>query len=321
MKRLRRVRGNSPLTTTRYSRGNSKGFTLVELLVVIGIIALLISILLPSLNKARETANRVKCGSNLRTIGQAIALYYNDSKQISYPRTVYYQGGTNASGYSVSDYGYATSGAAATNPALQDPFTLPTGIANFPQDCINNVPQAYYLLLRTEQITAPIFVCPSSNAAPDTFGGGINSSANQINFTNLGANLSYSFANPYPDNYASGSGYRLNENIDPSFALAADINPGTQGNGGADNVILVTSSSSGTDMRNGNSNNHGKDGQNVLYADFHVEFQNNPFVGVDRDNIYTRGGASMGLAADQEDLVASPYAANDSVLLPTDDDY
>jgi len=45
----------------------------------VGQSALMMSILLPSLNRARETANRVKCASNLRQIGQAILLYSNDN--------------------------------------------------------------------------------------------------------------------------------------------------------------------------------------------------------------------------------------------------
>src|SRR5580765_2594092 len=67
------------------------GFTLVELLVVIGIITLLVGILLPALNKARRSANTVKCAANLRAIGQLVADYTTRFRG-TYPASFIYAG-------------------------------------------------------------------------------------------------------------------------------------------------------------------------------------------------------------------------------------
>jgi prepilin-type N-terminal cleavage/methylation domain-containing protein len=300
-------------------------FTLVELLVVVGIIAVLIGILVPVASRARESANRVKCAGNLRSVGQLLTSYAAANKG-NYPRTFY-----DAKKIPMQFTDAVPTSAAPYQPkgaTSSEPFSGTTGSVG-----PNNVPAALFLLIRTQGTTTSLavdqahlganyeaiapetFICPSAgDVMADPFEGGGNrgNAKRHSNFSWLPTNLSYSYANPYPD--AQNRSYRLNSGeMINDFVVAADYNPGKSG---SYDVTAVTEASPSAEMRKGNSANHKGTGQNVLYGDGRVSFETTPFCGKNRDNIYTVSGSTDGKVTTSTTIVGSPAWQWDSVVLP-----
>jgi prepilin-type N-terminal cleavage/methylation domain-containing protein/prepilin-type processing-associated H-X9-DG protein len=277
---------------------HGSGFTLVELLVVIGIIALLISMLLPVVSRAREHANVLKCASNLRQIGIGMIIYSSAEHDGAFPRAVY-----------------------NPNQHLQldnAGYLVPDTFGNSGYVGENNVPASLFLLMKHQQLSPALFICPSTEGVP-----GFATSDPQLssNWERIPDNLSYSLAAPYPSPAGAADGFAWKNTLGSEFALAADINPGTRGGSNpANNVVGPVHAAATRQMAAANSNNHGNKGQNVLYGDGHIEFQTTPYCGAMhangfRDHIYTAGATDGGICDD----TALPVDAKDSVLLPTDD--
>ena len=298
-----RLFSRSQTTCARAKRHRRRSaFTFIELLVVVLLFVLGSTFVVSCARRGHGDNSRVRCASNLRQIGQAILLYSNDNRG-AYPRMI-------ASAVKEGQEPVPTWGTGA--PATQ-PFLDP----NRPAD--NDVTAALFLLLRTQDITSDVFVCPSvADQDKDTYGASPNAPSpttwpvHRSNFSDVNQNLSYSYQNPYPRQKAIEAGFKLNNAIGAEFAVAADKNPGMSGGDSLakDNVFAPTSTSSAKDMKQANTRNHDRDGQNILYGDGHVGWESNPFVGVNRDNIYTTADGKIN---------ASPVDANDSILLPTDD--
>jgi prepilin-type N-terminal cleavage/methylation domain-containing protein len=274
-----------------------KGFTLVELLVVIGIIAVLLGLLLPALNAVRRAAQKVLCGTNLSGLGRAIMLYANDHNQ-DYPRAGI-----------AGNCKWGLTGEIRDYDAQDGKQYSPSGVT---------ITSSLFLLVKYADVSPKQFVCKGDVGTKEfklsDAGENLSKDVKDItyvwDFGDIGDTAlfpgrynSYAFHDPYEYNDESYEGYPLGSYSSPSCPLMADRNPYLDknaegyidGKGGEKKPEWGGADTSATpaipdhyldDDLTGNAAAHQRDGQNVLFNDAHVRFEDFPNVGLARDNIW-----------------------------------
>ncbi len=290
-------------------RKERSGFTLIELLVVVAIIALLISILLPSLARARELAKRTTCAANMSGAGKGFYTYATENGDvwpIAAPSTASL--GTGPVSY------YARTGLHGDALVAGDPGD-PSHAPWNEMSTTRNMWQ----LVKTGGTSPKSFICPSSSDTPDNVDNPADFWDFPVTAGNMGAGrgysanstgnelcVSYGYQVPYGFSGTGGNGGkgRPTSEVDQRMALCADkgpfgavsINYSNTHNGVAFSAAQPIppawdQSKSPDDWMTYNSPNHGGwlsgEGQVVLFADSHAEFLPKPIVGAGMDNIYT----------------------------------
>ena len=239
----------------------SRGFTLIELLVVVAIIALLVSILLPTLGRAKELAKQAMCRANLKGIGSAWALYQNENRDMppilpDILQTTY---------GSTGDYRADLTMGNQCNAA-----TLGEGAQ-----------QNLCLLVKIGTVSWKMFLCPSVGKQPADrsgndrrYGLGETVSGAKKSYIDYGIQVPYSVSTSSED-----AGFN-------ACPLLITTEPG---------VVILGDQAPDGNLRQQWSPNHPNDGESVLYFGGNVKFTklkldngDRNIAGWGRNNIYTR---------------------------------
>jgi prepilin-type N-terminal cleavage/methylation domain-containing protein len=297
-----------------------KAFTLIELLVVVAIIALLISILLPSLSRAREITKRAVCASNIRGIGQATKVYSNDNADW-YPTCLFKESSGVGSSSNVGWVGDMAAGMMTQVSSSGSGATFNAAVSwdrVHPSRCM-------FMLVIDGSCTAKQFICPSSGDSDDDLRNPPTSGGTGAVAAQPGINRFDFRGYPYESygiQYPFGARGRPNENLDARAVIMADkgpyfiagtVWPGTTAYPCYPDAEAKTGTAGQSEIGSGfptadtdvlkldtdkwrpyNSRNHTQEGQNCLYQDGHATFEKKPIVGVNFDNIYSFQAVSGG---------------------------